>query len=389
MNPSIPNELKSFRGRANSEDYNKFTRRTFFDITQLCNIANQLELEVKWLQEVAGVSEHITQARIALLKERIELLEQQITPAGNFKSIVPAHMMSSDPDSTTPALIDTTYGVATIVPAALPVSKLYLKDLFTGEVILPKSLNMVIDPPAGENIQDTDLRHCITADGFNLWRRKVIRSASTVTPDGAIARLVIDLPESIITNQDINCITIAPYPLGMLDITNIEYNTGGAWAPIPGFQPIDDANNCMFSFPVITIRQLAITFRQRYALPDGAKRAYYLGARKIGIYNYTHKLSTGDLIIPFKLKDTGPHKITAIEPIFTNANTLSDQTIYKRNIFSYTINEVDAEDNLIPAAAPAVVVIGDKIVLKATIHRDPINGVIPTLQSVRLSYEPV
>lgn len=387
MNPAIPREIKPFASKATSEDYNKFTRRTFFDITQLFNIANQLEGQLKWVQQTHSVDARYTELRLTQLRERVAILEEQLNSGAIKKEIILASDMLVDEASQSPAIVDNS-GTVTIPPIGQPVSKLYLKDSFTGEVILPSMLNIVVDPLADDKqIQDTDIKGAVKNNGLFFWQRKVTKSNSTYIPDGISAQVVIDLPEGIITNRDVNYITVSPYPEGMLDITAIEYNTESNWTMVPGFEPISDASNLKLLFPPIAVKQIRFTFKQRYPLTEGSQKVYYLGARNIGIFNASYENTRAEFLIPITLKGTGRREIIAVKPDFVNSSALTDTTEAKRSVFNYTTYEIDDLDN--PFMAPGVLPVTvekNKLLFRASINKDPNNGTIPALRSVEIQY---
>lgn len=388
MFPTIPKEEKQFRGKARSEDYNKFTRRVLFDTTQLLNIAAYLEDELEWVRGLQGVHEQMTAIRLAELNAKIAILEESLQSPEKMMALATAKDIMIDVNSSNPAVIDSYNGIVTIPPVGTPTSKLYLVDSFNGDIVLPRSLNVVVTPQAdGTWIEDTDIKHSISGSGFKCWQRRVVKQTGDPVLEGIFAQVVIDLPEAIITNRDVNMIEILPYPMGAVDIIEVEYNLEGDWLPVPGFVSTPDANSMMLLFPTMAMRQVRITLCQRRALLEGDKKVYYLGAKRIGIYNASYKQSKGDFLIPFTLGGAGKREIISVEPVFANETALADTSAAKRSVFSYMIYEVDQFNNTTPTRdVLPVSVTSNDIILKASINKDPSNGTVPALKSVKLTY---
>ncbi len=385
--PATPREEKPFRGEAKSEDYNKFTRRTFFDISNLYNIANKLEEDLNFAIETNRVTDVFIQMKLAEQDRLIREMEIEKASLNNaIKQFVMAKDMLPDETSKTPASTDRHHNLVTISSTGSPVSKLYLTDTFTGEIILPNVLNAVVDPPADNAIiKDTNIFDSIKG-GFAFWRRKVTKRASEYIPSVS-AQVIIDLPEEIITNRNVNMINIAPYPCGMVDIANIEYNVDGSWNVIPGFVPMSNAKDMVLYFASIAIKQLRITFKQRNFIIEGENKQFYLGAKRIGVYSANYKTENGDLLIPIELKGSGRRAINTITPLFANAGALTDTTTEKRSVFNYAIYEVDDQGNLIfTRNTLPIYVNSNNIIIKASLNADPNNKAIPALEAVELDY---
>ncbi len=371
---SKPNETP-FRGKADSSAFNEDSRQAFLDIISLFSQANELNQDLDW----AILTQNLSEEYFGL---RVQELQTALTTQNDSeeKLTLTIDMMETDNSSPYAALIDSCHGFTTIKPADNSKPKLYLVDSFTGETVLSESLN-IVPVPAADNITiyDQYLNTMVDPSSTKFWLRKIIKDQ----PEDAITSVIIDIPESIITNRNINYITIAPYPAGSVDILKVEYQLdNNTHQSIPA-DAVNNATNSAFIFAPIGTRQIKVTLRQRYYLVEDRHYVYYFGIRKIGVYNLSYQNNRADLVIPITFNDTRLRQVTKVKPIFVNSPALTDTTDDKKSIFNYGFYNVLANNGL--ELVHDIINNTAQTIMKVSLGSDPVNQTAPALKAVELT----
>lgn len=401
--PTFQPRPARFRGPSSSGDQNAMMNEALFDLVNLFNHLNEQERKLENLQNLLLVENKHRAIRIAELESKLAqayaLLKQ--LEEGEGKYSVRAHVYDMWVDETVAeqerASIDKVHGLVTLPSTGKTQSKLYLEDELTGELVLPPTLSIEADPEAnGGSVVDNDLRYAVNGDNDDVWVRKMVFSLDD-NVDTVTTTLTLTLPDTIISNRDINLFVLHPFPLFTVDIERVEYRLDGGWTLLPGWPkdaqgnplPIQNAGNLKFYFPSVSMAQVRIVLRQRNALEENHKKVFYLGAQHIGLYHTQFQSSVGRFLIPLKLKGRKETKlVTAIRPILANSEVLSDRSEEKHSVFTYQLYMVDANGNwTYTRDSLPIMVKGEDVMLRVNLFADPQNGITPALQGVEVEYQ--
>lgn len=382
-----------FRDAAESEKYNDHTEQVFYDLTELFNMANEQEREIDRMKQFHEVGSHFAQEQMDQMKRELQALKEDIAavqrPGVEYtKLLFPSDARPDlSVDEYERALIDMQHDLISLPYSSFSSSKLYLYDELNAEYIVPNTLKYEVTPKADNlTIRENDFMDALTPDTFKFWHRQY--TYFNGLKDQVEASVVIKLPDSIISNRDVNTIYIHPFPLNTMDIVNVEYQLDGGWQTIPGFAPIENAGNVRFSFSPLEMSEIRITLRQRYFVTKGNQNIFHMGIREIGVSHHDYQVGVGRFEIPVEFNEAFTNKeITGIKPVYFNESTLS---VHQKNtrLLTFKIYEVDESGNLIYLNDTFPIQVKKKnILLKGVLSFDQNTRAAPTLSGVELSYK--
>jgi hypothetical protein len=399
--PSMRKRLVPFRGGTSSTDQNKTTEEIFYDLTHLFNLINEQSALLDEATEIARLQNTFQQLRVAQLEQQIINLQAQLNQQGNaYTKIihVPEMLVDTDADPLQQATLDNFYNSVTLPVTGNVISKVYLKDDVTGEIIQPSTLKVDVSPSAnGTTIIDkSDAKKAFDGNNDSYWHRVYIHDQQDPI-QSEYAEIVVTLPDNIISNREINQITINPFPLNTLRIEAIEYNLNGSWTLLPGF-PVDDKGNpipyenagfLQFCFPSIPISQIRVKVTQPNYVVENGQKVFHIGMQEIGVFQVGYLSTIGKFKIPTEIPGkSNNHMITSIIPHFKNETALTDKSADKRNIFSYAVYTYDENHNLVYTKdSLPIAVSGNDIVIKAQIMADPYTQATPALEYIEVTYQ--
>lgn len=382
-----------FRAAADSSKFNDYTEQVFFDLTELFNIANEQEQDIKNMNEFYEVSSFFTQKQLERMQLEIDSLKEDLAavqrPGQEYtKKLFPEHAQPDlSVDEYERALIDVQHGIVSLPYSSFSSSKLYLYDDLNNEYILPNTLKYHVEPKADDiTIKENDLIHALTPDNFKFWHRQYTYFDGL--KDYVEAKVQVQLPENIISNRDVNTIYIHPFPLNTLDIVNVEYQLDGGWKTIPGFTRIEEAGNVQLNFPPLEMSDIRITLRQRHFIIKGNQNVFHMGLREVGISHNDYQLGVGRFEIPVEFNEAfNTKEITGITPIYQNESALS---VHQKNtrLLTFKIYEVDENGKLfyLNDAFP-IQVKQKRILIRGVLSYDQNTRTAPSLAGVELSYK--
>lgn len=351
--PSIQEREFKYRAPMSSEKLNDLQNEAFADILDLFNKANQLQKTIYEMNlanniESSCYAKRLEQA-ITSMNAIVEKYNNLTSTESDYRYVTRYAFEAETIDDAYAATIDknTNDIVAHIVSSK---SKTRLHDETYDETLVPDSLQAFIGPDSfkvGGNIysiEDSDITNAFDGNDSTVWFRKVITSPDVESIEN---EMVIGLPEDIITTRLMNQIIIKTFPVGFVDIMDVQYKSNGAWQTIPGFQQhygcseseyadifgntydytvIENASNVKFNFQNLQTNQIKIKLRQRNYEYDAEnnRRIWYLGLRDVDvIYNvYTRDHSEFDMVYNFPETDK---TITIYDtPVFFNNVNVSD-----------------------------------------------------------------
>ncbi len=414
--PSIQDREFKYRGRMDSHALNELQKEAFDDILDLFNKANQLQRTVYETNmanhiESKCYSERLTTAlyNLTLFKERYE----NLTNASDFRyqtcyAYDQNRTQIEQKDSYAATIDRASNSIMAHITNSISKTRLY--DETYDESIVPPSLQVYVGPdsfrvntdnpvssPSGEvmdtiySIEDTDVRNAFDGNDSTIWLRKVKTSPDVTQIENEI---VLGLPEDIITTRLINEVRLKPFPVGYVDVLDIQYKNNGAWQSIPGIQShhlfkeedirdafgnvvgtrfvAHDACNMVFSFHPIQTSQLRFKLRQRHYeedfVGDDVYHVFYLGLRDVDIrFNtYTNEHSEFTMTYEFPEKERYIQVFDA-EPLFNNLDVID--TEHYHVVKEYFYFDSDGNTHKIAQTCPFILTYGDthKLMVKYTI----------------------
>lgn len=391
--PFYSGQSERFRSKAESSRYNQHVDETLYDITELCNIANELEREQERTRAFFEVGSHFAQEQMDQMKRELQTLQEDMTalqrPGKEYiKVLLPSDARhDSSVDDYERALIDLQHDIITLPFSSYSSSKLYIHDDIDSEYIVPNTLRYDITPKAdGITIKENDFIDALTPDDTKFWHRSYTYFSGL--KDSVDAQIIVELPEDIISNRDVNTIFIHPFPLNTMDIMNVEYQLDAGWKSVPGFKPIENAGNVKFCFPPTEIRQIRVSLRQRHFVTKGNQHTFHMGIREIGVSHSDYQLEVARFEIPVSFNNAFLTKeILDIQPVYQNEQALS---VYQKEtkLTSFKVYEIgeNGKERYLNDTFP-VQVREKKILIKCLIAFDPNTRTAPAIRGIELTYK--
>lgn len=393
--PSIQQREFLYRSKMSSHELNKMQDEAFKDILDLFNKANQLQKTVYEMNMATSIESACYAKRLkeaVMDMDKLNELYQNLTVGDDdYRTVTRYAHDATSHDDWFDANIDrnTDDVVAHIMNST---SKTRLYDETYDETLTPPSLTYYIGPDDFNStegilsVEDTDIANAFDGHPDTSWMRKVV----TTTDVGSIENeIVIGLPEDIITTRLMNQITIIPFPMGYVDILDVQYKSNGAWQRITGFtdhhgcteqektdifgnvskyQAINNACGLKFCFPSVQTNQIKIKLRQRNFDYDAEneRRIFYLGIRDVDVvYNvYTRDHSVFDMTYDFIETDRNI-KVYDSEVLYNNGGNADDERFGVTKEYYYY--DDDGNTHKVASTCPFILT-GHKLMVRYTIE---------------------
>ena len=407
--PDIQQREFKYRTKMDSHELNDLQTEAFKDILDLFNKANLLQKNLYEFNLANGIESIVYAKRLnqALLRlNQTEELYNNLKSNGEeyrYQTRFAYEANTLNDDYKAIVNKETNNITANIVSS---VSKTHVYNETYDETLIPDSIQAFVGPDSfvvGNNIfsiEDSEINNMFDPNDANVWYRKVITNADVESIENEV---VIALPEDIITTRLVNQIILKPFPIGYMDIMDIQYKTNGAWVSIPGFfnhknceeepymdsfsnqytrKVIKDAGNLQFDFKATQINQLKIKIRQRHSEfdPTTNHKTWYLGIRGLDVlYNhYTKDNSTFSQIFLFPETDR-IIKIYDTDIIYNNTNSTGHDFNVTKEYYYY-----DSDNNYhrITSSTPFILN-GHKVMVKFYIEG---NEETPNIYMTKVKY---
>ena len=409
MIPSFSKRLVRFRGPTSSHEQNTIMDEIFYDMVNLFNITAEHERQIEDAKEVYRIESYFQSMRNHRLMMELESLkayyQERIAGSSAHRIMIPVHRIEKNMAVKVEerAHIDEYHGVITLPIVGNEVSKVYLYDEVYQEVIQSDKLDIKIDIDSNATyIYQNEPENMCNGDNAKYWKAKCVYTAAQAEeiPDKVTATITMHLPENIISNRQVNAITIHPFPHNTLTIEKVEYRLEGGWRLLPGWkvnretnkpEPLHEAGNIKLVFPSMAVGEVRVTLTQPHPVVENNNTVFYLGMQEIGVVFTDYQSEIGHFEVPLRLRqegDTRPKIITRVIPHFMNEDILSDKSEEKRELFSYTIYTVEPDETLAYTKETLPILVNrDRIVIKGQIRADKENKCSPTLQWLEVIYE--
>ena len=409
--PEIKEREFKYRSKMSSHELNDLQTESFKDILDLFNKANALQKNLYEFNIANSIESTIYSKRLseALLKvqQTEELYNNLKSTDKDFRTTSKFAYEAEVIEDDYKAIINkSTNDITANVISS--VSKTHLYDETYDEILVPDSIQAYIGPDkftVGGNIysiEDSDIKNIFNGSEANVWYRKVVTSSDITEIEN---EAVIALPEDIITTRLVNEIVIQPFPLGYMDIMDVQYKSNGAWTKIPGFDThfgiedetyqdifgntfhrkyIPNANNLRFNFKALQINQIKIKLRQRNFEQDTSlnKRIWYLGLRNVDVLFNRYSKDNSIFSEVFEFPETDRLiKIYDTEVLFNNITNINDQNFNIVKEYYY----FDSSNNYHRIAGTTPFVLnGHKLLVKFYIEG---NEDTPNIYMTRVKYK--
>ena len=409
--PSIQEREFQYRAKMQSHELNLLQKEAFDDILDLFNKANQLQKAVYEMNLANNIESTCYTKRLLEAMQSISQLQEayqnMMDASLEFRTITRYAYDAFTQQDPYAAVIDkNTNDIVAHITSSTSKTRLY--DETYDEVLVPASLQAFIGPDSfrvGGNIytiEDSDINNAFDGNGNSVWFRRIVTSPDVEYIEN---ELVVGLPEDIITTRLMNQITINTFPVGYVDIMDVQYKSNGSWQTIPGFRDhygctlqqktdifgntqsyyaINNAGNIKFNFQNVQSNQLKIKLRQRNYEYDAEnnRRIWYLGIRDVNVvYNiYTRDHSEFSMVYEFPELDKNIQVFDS-EVVFNNGSMADDSSFgVSKEYFYYDSN---GNTHKIASTCPFILN-GHKLMVKYTIEG---NQTTPNICACKVKYK--
>lgn len=382
----------AFRGPTSSEDINAEINNSYYDMTQLFNLAAEHGLKIPANLDLLVRENHF-------LSQAIQQLKQDIDNWNNPGTLL--HSFHSGPIGA-----DTEYRVLT-QPASSRTSKLYLLGN-DGSAVIPQSLVdgitvyestteftdiTNIDPLYKVADENKFVIKCMGKKDNDFWQRKIYKDG---TVDALYVVLHIKLPQNIINNLKVNSIYLSPAPEYAQSLLDIRYKSSNVWHRLDTYPVTDDGlGNKVpveiptmvreaFVFPSTDIAELLIYIKQPEWFSEGTQRLFVYGFHNIGIFLTRYQEADSTYRIQFDIPDPDNHSFASVTEVnFVQAKGGINPT----DLTSYKIVTVDSIGNETGHDKEAVLPPNTKTVyIDLTLKTNKSLNVVPMLSGIKITY---
>ncbi|MDK2600657.1 hypothetical protein QO179_24495 [Bacillus stercoris] len=355
MQPISQNNPNVYKGPSSSAEFNKLRNDIHYDLTQLFDVANQHEEDIKTNMDVLIRENFFMQNKIIELETLLSKVTKDVMyqKEGQNKQRLIKSFYSveglSDGDSNKQAYINTMYGYLTI-PASDTVSKISYKAE-DDQVVIPESLGVKVFE--SNNIQDIDqttgmLSYYEIDDdntylAFDRDKNSFWVHTSSFAEDSGVSEVYgimhITLPLDILNDVYSNTLVINPFPEYSLRIRDIQVKGyGDQWYRLENYPTekdengeevpvqIENSGKMTFSFPKSEITEIQIFFAQPYWFANEGKREFVYGFQEIELEHRIVNKSEVEIVSEFSIEGT-TKRFSMIEEPTVEAMTGSNQEI--------------------------------------------------------------
>ena len=405
--PSVEKTPISYRTTTSSEEYNKNRENVLSDLLMLFNKANVLEKSLNEASDIIDYENKYLQLKVQDLESKMATLALRYEDSILKKDIKTTDIYPEDvsvDSSISGAKIDLIYSDITS-KESISTSKVNFYDELTGQIYVPPNLIATASSlelkrtPGVIDVNDNEITNAFNGHSSSYWVRKV---TTDETIDEVTTDLIITLPESIMTTRDVNEISICPYPVNSVDITDLSYSLANSWVTFPDFlnhrasrleeytdtfgitssiTAITDANNLKFNFIELSANQIKISLRQRrYVNGEGGTRIFCLGAKEIDIKNnrYASEYCSFNFNHDFGANYMNTY-IYGTEAVFNNPTGIEEDLI---KYDYYSVDDLGVMHKIIDSVP--FVLTAKKLHIKCRLYR---GNVTPNISKLKLKYK--
>ena len=389
--------------KGTSEDFNKLIKSFGIDISNVFNIANNNENQIKKNQDILIQENLFLYRKIKAIEEKMKTVMSAVEAAQGITNDYKVYKtnFSGNGFYDMSVLHDTTYGVITlpykdsqkssisIYPKEFLLKNIdilveYMKYNSSGEVIgQPEKITLATDQT---------LLNIIDIDDATFWSHVITTDESVSNIDFTIS---INLPEKIVSNLFINSIGIKPHPIYSLTLKDVSYVDANNQqkVTIPNYPMVElpnktkvkkelsEIDNIKFMFPTVMASKIEIKMNQNLYVKAGEERKFIIGFRGIDIENINITSEQASFITELTIPGEEQYFRKVLEP---RVYPLIDSDNYG-DLISHEL--LDSRDSEIPLVFGSDIGAYYKTVyIRTTIRRD--GETIPAIKGMEFSYIP-
>lgn len=288
--PTLVKRQLRARGPMESAVVNAALDETHADTVQLGDIVNRLLIDADRRDSIVFREILTLRERVAEL-EALEIVRQRFDADAkgtlefvtNFRDL--SAISASAFNETRRLRVDPLYGQVT-VPFNQYRSRFHITDPRSNALFVPNTLVTTvtdIDERSGTVTAGTP-KNAFNGQNESYWQRDV---AFDLASDVDTIEMRLDVEVPLDFAQHANVFTMHPYPLGQVDITNIQYSVDASepTTRLPGFPTagVNNAKQLRYVFAPLGITKLRISFRQRNWVERNGQKVFSYGAQEIDL----------------------------------------------------------------------------------------------------------
>lgn len=409
MQPISQNNPNVYKGPSSSADFNKLRNEMHYDLTQLFELANRHEEEIKTNMDVLIRENFFLQNKVVELEKLVDKIGTDLLYKndGLKKQRLIKSMFSldglSDGDVGKEAYVNTVYGYMS-VPASDAVSKVSYRTE-DGQVVIPESLEVTVYE--SNNTQEIDtttgmLTYYETEDdqiyrAFDRDKNSFWVHTSSFPEDSGVSEVYgimhIKLPLDVINNVYANTLVLNPFPEYSLRIRDIQVKGyGEQWYRLENYPTekdvdgnevaieIQNASKLTFSFPKTEVTEVQILFTQPYWFASEGRREFVYGFQEVEVEYRVVNGTEAEVISEFSLEGT-TKRFSVIEkpsvvPLVGSSQEIDDLVEHKLYYNKDLTNEFSFGNQIM---API-----QKVYVKTIIKGQ--GEVVPMIRQINLDY---
>lgn len=289
----MPEKLIPYRSQ--SHNLNDFYRRTASEIKRLYDTCNQLAETLELAESISRLQEEAVASRVRALQDALQA--PRLRPEGIWEHRVGAASFAAAQNGA----VLREFGLAGA--ATDSATSCLLATAPDGTVVVPRSLRVEVEPPAGGNISDvTDPLWAV--HGNRPWWRKA--------PAGGAAQflctITVYLPLEVLDRPEFNQLKIMPFPLYGASVERVEYRYRARWYDLGGGAlPADGP--ILFSFPPCRGDALRLHLVQKTPVRREGREEFHLGLASLEVERVSVAKEPAVLVAAVNLAGQGPWQL--------------------------------------------------------------------------------
>jgi hypothetical protein len=294
-----------YRGKTSSRKFNDVFDQLVTDVHALSLEAAGNESRLIELAKILVDENRFLKRRIAQL-ELVKDAENRVRARNNLRlthhqSMYEVRNLDFFATANLVPLLNPTYGLATL-PVNAVENKFVRNSVYSGDVIVPLSLTTTVSSsfanegtatvsehePDSHKVDPGTPENAFNGVNQSYWVRTVEYPADSDVAEVEV-ELIVTVPSQ--NNTQSNVLTIHPYPVGGVDITDVSVSadltssfTKLNHSEVPTLiSPTNNAREQYYLFPAQDVDQVKIRLRQRHFIEEDGKKVFRYGLQEVGL----------------------------------------------------------------------------------------------------------
>lgn len=289
----MPEKLIPYRSQ--SHNLNDFYRRTAGEIKRLYDACNQLAEALELAESISRLQEEAVASRVRALQDALQA--PRLGPEGIWEHRVGATSFAAAQNGA----VLREFGLAGA--ATESAASCLLARAPDGTAVVPRSLRVEIEPPAGGGISDVTDPLC-AVHGNRPWWRKASAGGAAQFP----STITVHLPLEILDRPEFGQLKIIPFPLYGTSVERIEYRYRTRWYELGnGALPADGP--ILLSFPPCRGDALRLHLVQKNPVRRDGREEFHLGLASLEVERVSVAKEPAVLVAAVNLAGQGPWQL--------------------------------------------------------------------------------